>query len=352
MVLVSKLVATISASMSFDSPDTDYGRAKRELQDEYHRKLRDSDQRVEAMRKSIEDDFERAVKEAGEAAAATAREEYRTQHESAFKQSMMDVEGRVHSNIESEYQSELNKLSEMRRAEAAKEFDRGIAGILSMLVYESRDMYVDEYHLYTHYRTEMSVWIDNNRKEDLAYAETLREEQLRSERADAVRAEYEAELERRGADFKAQRQRLEDELNHLSQRNNEYLEDLERRHSDELVTLRSKNDELQAQFNDLLDRYSSLDATKKAEYDMRLQQAKDDAEMERKRAEQAGEQNKVTYRMVIVVFVVTVIAALAVGVVIGMFGLSGQLAGIAMGVNAQVPAAPMASLPPSVPLVP
>ena len=209
-------------------------------------------------------------------------------------------------------------MYEARRIEAARRMDAGEAEILGLLSREYSTMYVDEYRLYRQYREEISRWVDNNRKEDIAYAETLREEQRQAEKADAVRSEYEVKLQQQAAEFEHRRQGLEADIERNKLRHEELLADVEARHGEEVVSLRNKNEELQRQFDDLLDRYSSLDATKAQEYDLRLKQAKDEADVERKRAEQASQQNKGTYRMVIVLMVVAVIAALCIGIVIGM----------------------------------
>jgi chromosome segregation ATPase len=230
----------------------------------------------------------------------------------------MDAESKVMSEIESEYQSAINKMYDQRRSEAAKKMDAATAEILGLLSHEYSTMYVDEYRLYRQYRDDIGRWVDENRKNDIAYAETLREEQRQAEKADAVRDDYTKRLEEQAAEFEQRRLRLEEDISRTQARHEEFIHDLETRHEEELTSLRNKNAELQEQFNDLLDRYSSLDATKAQEYDLRLKQAQDEAETERKRAEQAGEQNRITWRMVIILFIVALIAALGIGIIIGM----------------------------------
>ena len=316
--MMSLYAKKVTEELDVEDPETRYGRNKAQIRATYDRAIADVDARVESLRTSLQADFDRGMNEAAELAAAQAKEKYRHKHESALKQKVMDAEARVRYDIDTTYQADINKMYESRRQEAAKRMDAGEAEILGLLSHEYATMYVDEYRLYRQYRDEISKWVDNNRKEDIAYAETLREEQRQAEKADAVRAEYQAQLQQQAVDFDHRRASLEQDIDHMKARQEELMADVEARHAEELVSLRNKNTELQRQFDDLLDRYSSLDATKAQEYDLRLKQAQDEAEVERKRAEQAADQNKGTYRMVIVLLIVSVIAALCVGMVVGM----------------------------------
>lgn len=335
--MMSLYAKKVTEELDVEDSNTRYGQNKKQIRDAYERALADIDSRVESLRSSLYRDFENGMNEAAELAAAQAKERYRHKHESALKQRVMDAESRVRFDVESTYQSDINKMYEARRQEAAKRMDAGEAEILGLLSHEYATMYVDEYRLYRQYRDEIAKWVDNNRKEDIAYAETLREEQRQAEKADAVRAEYQAQLQQQAQDFEHRRASLEQDIDHIRERHEELMADVEARHSEELVNLRNKNTELQRQFDDLLDRYSSLDATKAQEYDLRLKQAQDEAEVERKRAEQAADQNKGTYRMVIVLLIVSVIAALCVGMVIGMRQNIDFMAGIAGATGAVLP---------------
>ena len=316
--MMSLYAKRVTEELDVSDPESRYGRNKAQIRAEHDKSVAEIDSRVESLRSSLQSDFDRGMAEAAELAAAQAKERYRHKHESALKQRVMDAEARVRADIEATYQADINKMYEARRIEAARRMDAGEAEILGLLSREYSTMYVDEYRLYRQYREEISRWVDNNRKEDIAYAETLREEQRQAEKADAVRSEYEVKLQQQAAEFEHRRQGLEADIERNKLRHEELLADVEARHGEEVVSLRNKNEELQRQFDDLLDRYSSLDATKAQEYDLRLKQAKDEADVERKRAEQASQQNKGTYRMVIVLMVVAVIAALCIGIVIGM----------------------------------
>jgi hypothetical protein len=316
--LMSMTAKRISEQLDVSDETSTYGRMRKAIIDDFNRQREDVDERVAAMRTALQENYDRGMREAVDLASAQARQTYRHNHEGNLKQSIMDAESKVMSEIESEYQSAINKMYDQRRSEAAKKMDAATAEILGLLSHEYSTMYVDEYRLYRQYRDDIGRWVDENRKNDIAYAETLREEQRQAEKADAVRDDYTKRLEEQAAEFEQRRLRLEEDISRTQARHEEFIHDLETRHEEELTSLRNKNAELQEQFNDLLDRYSSLDATKAQEYDLRLKQAQDEAETERKRAEQAGEQNRITWRMVIILFIVALIAALGIGIIIGM----------------------------------
>lgn len=316
--MMNALADTISKKYDLDSTDNIYGAAKARIKREFDEKVGDIDRYAQAARDALNEEYNKRVNEAGEAAAIQAREVYRKRTEEAHKRELMDVENDTIARFNTEFQDQLNEIKIDRREAAKREFNLGMTQIMSRLSASYRELLVREDDTYQKLRSEINAWIDRNRKDDIAYAEALREDQRQAEKSEQVRADYMARMQQQENDFAARRRALEEEISDMKTRHASFIEDMGIKHESELASLRDKNVELQKRFDDLLDRYSELDASKNAEYENRLAQARDEVAAERKRYEALQGQNKNVSYVWIALAIVAVIAALCIGMVLGL----------------------------------
>lgn len=316
--MMNALADQIAKKYDIDSTANMYGAAKERIKLEFQEKVSDIDRYAQAERDSINAEYDKRVREAGEAAALQAQDVYRKRTEESHKRELMDVENDVLDRFNIEFQNQLNEIKIDRREAARKDFDQGLSQIMSRLSASYRDMLVKEDETYQNLRADINAWIDRNRKDDIAYAEALREDQRQAEKSEQIRTDYMARMQQQENDFAARRKALEEEIADLKTRHANLLEDMGVQHDNEMASLREKNADLQQRFDELLDRYAALDSSKNAEYENRLAQARDEVAAERKRYEALQGQNKNVSYVWIALAIVAVIAALCIGMVLGL----------------------------------
>lgn len=273
---------------------------------------------IEPKRAELRAEFESRVKSAGEAAAAAAENEYREHHTDEFRASLRDLEAQTRADVEISHVAELNRLNEVRRLAAAKEFDLGRERILEQTSRIQAEYMQQEDDLYRYHMQAMNKWIDDNRKDDIAYAATLREQQRQLEEAERVRNEYAGYVEAERNKFEQSQARMEAELKEVEARKAAFIEDLNRRHGLDIDAMQAKYDDLQQRFDDLAARYDELGDEKEAEWAERVAAAREEARIERKRYNKLSKQNHSVNMMWVALAIVIAIAAFFIGMILGL----------------------------------
>ena len=273
---------------------------------------------VEPRKAELREEFESRVKAAGVAAAASAENAYRERHTDEYRANLRDIEGQVRADVESGHVAELNRLNEARRLAAAKEFDLGRERILEIISRIQAEYQQQEDELFRYHMQVMNKWIDDNRKDDIAWAETLREQQRQLEEAQRVRDEYKGYINAEHDKFEQSKARMEAELAAVKARNADFIEDLNRRHGLDIDAMQVKLDEADKRFAELQERYDALAGEKEAEWAERVASAKEEARIERKRYNKLSKQNHSVNMMWVALAIVIAIAAFFIGMILGL----------------------------------
>lgn len=355
MRLVNSYASQVEADLDITDPNTEYGKAYQHLFRRYREMKDNIDRRAESSRSAIEREFESAAREEGERARIEAEQRYRQHHEREYKDRLADAERMVFKEIEIDFQTRIGELNDDRRNEARVQLDLGIAQILAELSRAYGPMCVAEQNLYVEHRNRIGRFMDTNRKNDLAYAEMQREAQRQIRQADLVRKDYEAQLAQQTRDFEQRSLAFEQELEAAKRsheqwvadseaRHNQWVAETEARHKADLESaqvgheadvqrLNAELEQARVEHEDLMDRFTNIDAVKEEEWRGRLAQAEEAIELEKKRYEELSKQNKgVTYTW-IALFVAAVITAACVGVVFGMNASLSNMVGMATAGN-------------------
>lgn len=320
MRMLTLFADSLVDSYDISSSSNAYGQAYQQLLQKFAEDNSDDgiQRLVEPRKAELRDEFERRVKAAGEAAAASAETAYRERHTDEYRASLRELEGEVRADVESGHVADLNRLNEVRRLAAAKEFDLGRERILEQTSRIQAEYMQQEDELYRYHLQAMNKWIDDNRKDDIAYAETLREQQRQLEEAQRVRDEYKGYIDAEHDKFEQSQARMEGELAAVKARNADFIEDLNRRHGLDIDAMQAKLDESDKRFEELQTRYDALADEKEAEWAERVASAKEEARIERKRYNKLSKQNHSVNMMWVALAVVIAIAAFFIGMILGL----------------------------------
>lgn len=318
-VMVTQLANLCADEVSIDTgAQTPFAKEYQDLGYIRKRRLEDKDAEVLARQNRIRELHDHNAEVVAEKAAAAARATYERQHLDELKRELMDIEEDVASDIDMQYHEEVRELNEQRRIHAKTFFEKGLNGIYAELANEASELYNKEQNRYQKHAGIIAKWIDDNRKDDIAYAEALREEQRQAEKSEQYRQEYMNRMQQQEENFKARRAALEEEISDLKLRHENWVAEVNARHAADTEDLRNQNNELQMRYDELLDRYQQLDESKRQEYESRLQASRDEVEAERQRYQSLAGQNKKVWYVWIAFAVVAFVAALCIGMVLGL----------------------------------
>lgn len=320
MRMLTLFADSLVEAYDISSTNNAYGQAYAQLLEKFAEDNSDDgiQRMVEPRKTELKEEFESRVQAAGEAAARSAENTYRELHTDEYRSKLRDIEAEVRVDVESTHVSEVNRLNELRRLAAAREFDLGRERILEQISRIQAEYMQQEDELYRYHLRIMNKWIDDNRKDDIAYAETLREQQRQLEEAERVRNEYAGYVEAERNKFEQSQARMEAELAEAKARNADFIEDLNRRHGLDLDAAQAKYDELQKSFDELMAKYDALGEEKEAEWAERVASAREEAKIERKRYNKLSKQNHSVNMMWVALAVVIAIAAFFIGMILGL----------------------------------
>lgn len=274
---------------------------------------------IDSAKRRLDADYERAAKAYADAQSANALSEYHERHGAEHARQLSRVQADVQSDIDAERAAELNKLYEEREAEAQSVFELAQARIMEDIVKEYDEVCVPaENALFKQHDRRMRDWLDENRANDLAYAETV-QEKIRIDNSvkraqEAAAAQIHAMREQNAADV----QRLKSQIDEMARQRADAINELRERHEIELERLREENRMLAEHEQKLADKVVSArkdaeqDALKQVEY-LQLQIKQQDEQ----RLVDARHHRMMLYAVVAFAIILAVAAA-AIGVIYGV----------------------------------
>lgn len=303
--------------LDVNDSDTRFGVVKAELNRERDAKLNNIESEVAQRVAELDAHFEEQVKHEGEIAAKRAESQYRQRHERDREARRGRIISQVRAEIDADYHADLDAVLELRRDEAAKRIDYGVTSVLGILIEQYEKLRAQEMDRYDQYRDSFAAWIDENRKEDIAYAQTLAEDQRQGEKAERLRVEYDQQFARQAEEFERKKQSLEAQLAENTRAADMRIEEIKRRHEEELEAVRHERDEINERLQSMMDRYDELDEQKDQQYSSRMKVMQDRIDADTVRYAALERQHKHTSILWIAVAVIAIACALFLGMLIG-----------------------------------
>ena len=316
--LISLYLDRMSRDLDMNSPNTNCGKLVQLATSEASDNDATRNSRAEAEQQRIRDEYEKRVEEVGETGRRKAIDAYRNNNDKTIEKEINRVYESLVERDEQEYRSNLEFAKKINREEAAKRLDYGITKILSIISEQYREMLDGEEKLYQTYRQRIQQFLDNNRKEDIAYVSVLEEEQRQAEKAEAVRMEYVERLKAAELDNQMRRKQAEDELAEVEAKYKARIQQVSDDADSRVNEYVRKNEDLRRQLDDMIDKYAELDETKDNEYKRRIAELKDENAAANERITDLTKQHKRSSYMSIGLAIAVAISALCAGLVIGL----------------------------------
>ncbi len=166
--------------------------------------------------------------------------------------------------------------------------------------------------------------IPAGREDEIAHDKVRAEEMRQTQEADRVMREYQTRLEAVQAQAQQEADGLRREVADIQRRTNEELENKQREMEVRVADLKQDRDALQARYDDLSKRFASLDAQKDREWNARVNALKQDRDRWSEEANALMGSSKRSGWYAAGLAIIGVIAALAIGFLLGMVLMSSQ----------------------------
>lgn len=274
---------------------------------------------VEKKKAEIEKRWRTTLQEIGMDAAREAQRQYRDRYGDRHNLEIYGIEDSVKASIEADFNDSVHDLYDRRRMEASSLLDLSITETLDELASMYTSCMEEEQLRYQEWQERMHVFVEDNRKADIARMDTLAEDLRQKERADQVLADQTAKIRTMTQDHNNKRKELMDEIAKLRADNQADIERMKRESSEELAKMQAEKDALEAKFNDLLDKYSKLDQTKDEEYKERMEELRDEVYSWEDKCDHMASVHKRNNINSVFFVVAAVVAALCIGFVGGEF---------------------------------
>ena len=317
--LVSMSCERIREALDIHDPDTQYGKMYAQIESDKRAAMDGIDRRVMKRKEEIEANWRQRLQEVGMEAARAAQHQYRERYGRAHDIEIYNIEAAEKANIEDEYQDNLHDMYERRRIEAASLLDLNITEILD----EISDMYLtsltDERQRYSELDADMRKFVDDNRQDDMARSAVLAEELRQSERADKVLAEQTAKMQALSEEYRQKREGLLEDIQTLKRENAERLAAMKEDNEHNMERAANERKALEQKYDELLEKYKSLDAQKDKEYQARFEELRDQNDALADRNDNLMEVHRRSNLVSTFLIIAIAIATLAIGFIGGEY---------------------------------
>lgn len=317
--LISMHCDKIRKDLDINDPNTLYGQMKQQLDDDHVVGLQTIDAQVSAQKEALETQWKQRLQEIGMDAAREAQHKYRERYEPAHQQKVFDIENAVKANVDAEYKYGIHDLNERRRAEASSLLDLGISEVLD----EISEMYTESLEAervrYRELSENMREFQNDYLQADIARTNALQEELRQSEKADAVLAEQTAKIRSLTDEYAAKRRELQDDIEQMRADNKARLESMKHDCEKDIEKAMNDKDAIREQYNQLLEKYKTLDEKKDEEYKSRMNELHDELEAWSEKYDHIVDVHKKSNLMATFFVIAAIIASIAIGYIGGEF---------------------------------
>lgn len=317
--MVSLGAQEIVADCDYTSSATTFGETAQLYEDAKEEALSNISDTIAMEKDRINGEWDEKLEAIGEAAAANAKQQYRERFGRQHEDEIYHIEPNIRDRIESEYNENMRKLHEDRKATAQKKLDAFIHEALQKSAEQRIKMLEAENVRYKEWQATMQQFVDENRKDEIARSQALAEELAQSKKADAVLAEQTEKLRNISAEFDNKKRELLHELDAAEQRRKTELAELQKKHEDYVAELKNRNKMLQEQFDNLMKDYTMLDERKRQENEARINELKNEVASWSDKCDHIVQVHKHSNIISGFLAMAAVIAAIAIGFVAGEY---------------------------------
>lgn len=147
---------------------------------------------VGAQRAAIIAKYEKDKEADAQAKAVEAKSLYDVRHKPSLDRELDEIEPNLRATIDEDYTLRRYQILDARKQSAQASFDAALTRVMDHLIQKRSEQVAREAELMEQFRDDMGRFLDENRKEDIARAEALREQLSRENIVEQKTAEFAA----------------------------------------------------------------------------------------------------------------------------------------------------------------
>lgn len=284
---------------------------------EHEERKKKAPEEASAQRRELRERFNQEADERARVAADQARMVYKDRHGPDLNRRELEVAQEIERRNEEAFNYQRQQVQEARRRDAQTRMELGTTRALQLLSEHEAEHREAETALLQKWNAELTRFIDENRKNDVARAEALAEQLSRENQVDALRAEHARHVEALQQENADRIRRLEAELTRQQEKAAAELREREAEWSHETAIAKEKMESSNSVVRSLNESMRDMDATYRQRYEAQIEDLERDRESYSKEMERANIVQARSNKVLAILIPVLVIAAVAVGIIVG-----------------------------------
>lgn len=317
--LVSRTGDEISSQMSIDEDaDNTWAKTMAEVNGNEKNALADLSEISEKQKAVLADQYQQEREAFIQARIGEERVRYDERHKPALIRRMDDLEASVRSDIESDYEARRYEILRARKTSARGAFDAAITKVMDHLIEKRAEQVQREAELIEKFRVEMSTFLDENRKEDIARTQALQEQLSRQNIVEEKSAEFAAREQELHEQIARERDEAHKRVLAAQDEANKVLERMRQENAAQLAQARAEVERANERVKEEAERVGVVRDEIARQFQSQVESLQTDKQLLMDQMDRENLVAKRANRLYIALAVLVALAFLALGVIIGM----------------------------------
>ena len=317
--LVSRTGDEISSQMSIDEDaDNTWAKTMAEVNGNETKALADLIEISEKEKAVLADRYQQEREAFIQARIGEERVRYDGRHKPALTRQMDDLEASIRLDIESDYEARRYEILRARKTSARGAFDAAITKVMDHLIEKRAEQVQREAELIEKFRVEMSTFLDENRKEDIARTQALQEQLSRQNIVEEKSAEFAAREQELHEQIARERDEAHKRVLAAQDEANKVLERMRQENDAQLAQARAEVERANARVKEEAERVGVVRDEIARQFQSQVESLQTDKQLLMDQMDRENLVAKRANRLYIALAVLVALAFLALGVIIGM----------------------------------
>lgn len=317
--LVSRTGDEISAQMSTDEDaDNTWAKTMAEVNGNETKALADLIEISEKEKAVLADRYQQEREAFIQARIGEERVRYDERHKPALTRQMDDLEASIRLDIESDYEARRYEILRARKTSAQGAFDAAITKVMDHLIEKRAEQVQREAELIEKFRVEMSTFLDENRKEDIARTQALQEQLSRQNIVEEKSAEFAAREQELHEQIARERDEAHKRVLAAQDEANKVLERMRQENDAQLAQARAEVERANERVKEEAERVGVVRDEIARQFQSQVESLQTDKQLLMDQMDRENLVAKRANRLYIALAVLVALAFLALGVIIGM----------------------------------
>lgn len=317
--LVSRTGDEISAQMSIDEDaDNTWAKTMAEVNGNETKALADLIEISEKEKAVLADRYQQEREAFIQARIGEERVRYDERHKPALTRQMDDLEASIRLDIESDYEARRYEILRTRKTSAQGAFDAAITKVMDHLIEKRAEQVQREAELIEKFRVEMSDFLDENRKEDIARTQALQEQLSRQNIVEEKSAEFAAREQELHEQIARERDEAHKRVLAAQDEANKVLERMRQENDAQLAQARAEVERANERVKEEAERVGVVRDEIARQFQSQVESLQTDKQLLMDQMDRENLVAKRANRLYIALAVLVALAFLALGVIIGM----------------------------------